>query len=172
MSMSWMESWISIWTNVIHGHTQTSPLHYTQGNMVYSVLCSNLTEILLSHRRWSPWRWPMWSLLILAVVPEALAAVKGMCGRLRGHLNRPSRSTMAYMGIWKWSCSQTPRNGSRVRLDLPDFDKSMWPQNGNSDSLRDDVAQRYVDDTALIEPSNLSWFVEVQKVRSNLSSTI
>ena len=49
---------------------------------------------------------------------------------------------------------QLHRYGSRVRLDFSDFVKSMRPHNGNSDSKCEFVAQRYVDDTALIEPFN------------------
>ena len=49
---------------------------------------------------------------------------------------------------------QLHRYGSRVRLDFSGFVKSMRPHNGNSDSSCDYVAQRYVDDTALIEPFN------------------
>ena len=49
---------------------------------------------------------------------------------------------------------QLHRYGSRVRLDFSDFVKSMRPHNGNSDSKCEFDAQRYVDDTALIEPFN------------------
>ena len=40
--------------------------------------------------------------------------------------------------FWRmcWIGNETPRNGSRVRLDFPTFGKSMWPQNGNSHSPR------------------------------------
>ena len=41
-----------------------------------------------------------------------------------------------------------------IRLDFSDFVKSMRPHNGNSDSGCEYVAQRYVGDTALIEPFN------------------
>ena len=49
---------------------------------------------------------------------------------------------------------QTHRYGSRVRLDFSGFVKSMRPHNGNSGSWCEYVAQRYVDDIALIEPFN------------------
>ena len=49
---------------------------------------------------------------------------------------------------------QLHRYGSRVRLDFSGFVKSMRPHNGNSVLWCEYVAQRYVDDTALIEPSN------------------
>ena len=49
---------------------------------------------------------------------------------------------------------QTHQYGPRVRLDFPGFMKSKWPHNGNSVSRCEYVAQRYVGDTALIEPFN------------------
>ena len=60
-----------------------------------------------------------------------------------------------FIRIWTDShIEQLHRYGSRVRLDFSDFVKSMRPHNGNSDSGCEYVAQRYVGDTALIEPFN------------------
>ena len=60
-----------------------------------------------------------------------------------------------FIRIWTGPhIEQTHRNGSRVRLDFSSFMKSMRSHNGNSDSRCEYVAQRYVGDTALIEPFN------------------
>ena len=77
----------------------------------------------------------------------------------REKLYHSGMEEVSVTGIWLHQdlgphIEQTHRYGSRVRLDFSGFMKSKRPHNGNSDSWCEYVAQRYVGDTALIEPFN------------------